>query len=154
PVPTGRLQRALGLGRRRSQRVGPSMFLSRADRQRPRHAASVDRRQEPARVSGIARRRNESCLPPLCLFAQSRVEERSMAPVEQALLDTRVAFDRVAPTYHRANQRNRTLCQMRERTVRLLEAYSPPGSRILDLGCGPGSDDADLALRGYHITAI
>src|SRR5262249_36009529 len=29
-----------------------------------------------------------------------------------------------------------------------------PGSRILDLGCGPGCDDETLARQGYHVTAI
>jgi SAM-dependent methyltransferase len=82
------------------------------------------------------------------------MEARAVGSVDRALLDTRIAFDRVAPTYHRANRRNRTLCEMRERTVQLLEAHAAPGSRILDLGCGPGSDDEDLAMRGYQITAI
>jgi SAM-dependent methyltransferase len=30
----------------------------------------------------------------------------------------------------------------------------PGGAHLLDLGCGPGSDAADLAARGYRITAI
>jgi SAM-dependent methyltransferase len=43
---------------------------------------------------------------------------------------------------------------MRTRVRAALEQVAPPGSWVLDLGCGPGTDDVPLALRGYRITAI
>jgi SAM-dependent methyltransferase len=73
---------------------------------------------------------------------------------EQALRDTRGAFDRVAPTYDRSNASNRTLCDMRARTLQLLEDLVPRGAHVLNLGCGPGTDEARLATQGYRVTAI
>jgi SAM-dependent methyltransferase len=82
------------------------------------------------------------------------MEERAVGLGEEALLQTRGAFDRVAPTYHVSNACNRTLCDMRERTLRLLERHVPAGAHLLDLGCAPGTDDEYLARRGYRVTAI
>src|SRR5256885_2439698 len=36
----------------------------------------------------------------------------------------------------------------------LVDAYVPPRSRILDLGCGPGTDAARFAAQGHRVTAI
>ena len=47
-----------------------------------------------------------------------------------ALLDTRGAFDRVAPTYDRSNAENRTLCEMRARTLQALDHLVPRGARV------------------------
>ena len=77
-----------------------------------------------------------------------------MATVEQALFDTQHAFDGVAPTYDRSNSENTTLCEMRRRTLRALEAHVAPGSRVLDLGCGPGCDGEYLARCGHQVTAV
>ena len=74
--------------------------------------------------------------------------------VTRALLDTRGAFDRVAPTYDRSNAENRTLCEMRARTLQVLDRLVPRGARVLNLGCGPGTDEEHLAARGYRVTAI
>jgi SAM-dependent methyltransferase len=89
------------------------------------------------------------------VFVEDRVEARAVAVVtaEQALLETRQAFDRVAPAYDRSNRENEILCEMRRRARAELERFAPPGSRLLDLGCGPGTDDVPLAER-YHVTAI
>jgi SAM-dependent methyltransferase len=83
-----------------------------------------------------------------------RMEEYSVAAVGEALADTQLAFDGVASTYDRSNDENRTLRAMRFRTLAAITTYVPAGSRILDLGCGPGCDDEHLARRGYSVTAI
>jgi ubiquinone/menaquinone biosynthesis C-methylase UbiE len=71
-----------------------------------------------------------------------------------ALDDTRVAFDGVAPAYDRSNADNPVLRAMRQRVVRALTARVPSGARILDLGCGPGTDAVALAQAGYEVTAL
>lgn len=72
----------------------------------------------------------------------------------QALLDTRAAFDKVAPAYGGANEQNPVLAAMRQRVMASIEAHVPPGAHVLDLGCGPGTDDEALARRGHEVTAI
>jgi len=83
-----------------------------------------------------------------------RLEERAVAAVDDALADTQLAFDGVASSYARSNDENRTLREMRLRTRAAITTHVPAGSRILDLGCGPGCDDEHLARRGYSVTAI
>jgi SAM-dependent methyltransferase len=72
----------------------------------------------------------------------------------RALADTQRAFDGVAGGYDRSNAENPILCAMRARLHRALDTFVPAGAHLLDLGCGPGSDAAVLAARGYRITAI
>lgn len=78
----------------------------------------------------------------------------AVVAAEHALADTQRAFDGVAATYDRSNTGNPLLCAMRERARAELLRRVAPGSRILDLGCGPGTDDVPLASLGYEITAI
>jgi SAM-dependent methyltransferase len=73
---------------------------------------------------------------------------------ERALSDTQRAFDGVATRYDRSNADNPILRGMRARSRATLESRVGPGSRVLDLGCGPGTDDVPLAGRGYHVTGI
>ena len=70
------------------------------------------------------------------------------------LLDTQRAFDGVATEYDRANAENRLLRSMRERVRRTVERFVPAGSRLLDLGCGPGADAEHFARRGDSLMAI
>ncbi len=74
--------------------------------------------------------------------------------LSRALLDTQHAFDGVAAEYDRSNADNPTLCDMRARAWAAVDAYVPPRSRILDLGCGPGTDAARFAAQGHRVTAI
>lgn len=68
--------------------------------------------------------------------------------------ETRRAFDAVAAGYHRANAENPILRHMRARVMDTVAAYAPPGARVLDLGCGPGTDAETLASAGRIVTAI
>jgi SAM-dependent methyltransferase len=43
---------------------------------------------------------------------------------------------------------------MRRRTLEAVALHVAAGSHLLDLGCGPGTDDERLAQRGYRVTAI
>ena len=74
--------------------------------------------------------------------------------IERALADTQEAFDGVASVYDRSNAESGILCEMRRRTLAAVAGHIPCGSHLLDLGCGPGSDDDQLARRGYRVTAI
>ena len=74
--------------------------------------------------------------------------------VVATLLDTQRAFDGVAEDYDRSNTENRILSAMRARVRQAVERFVPPGSRILDLGCGPGADAEYFARRGHRVVAI
>jgi SAM-dependent methyltransferase len=87
------------------------------------------------------------------VFTQNIVAERTVV-VTRALAETREAFDAVAGGYDRSNRDNRLLCAMRERVQRTIAAHVPPGSHLLDLGCGPGTDAAAMAIAGFRVTAI
>jgi SAM-dependent methyltransferase len=88
------------------------------------------------------------------VLAEDVVEERAVGVMTRALADTQRAFDGVAGGYERSNAENPILCAMRARLHRALDAFVPAGAHLLDLGCGPGSDAAVLAARGYRVTAI
>ena len=77
-----------------------------------------------------------------------------MGVVTRTLRETQHAFDGVAAGYHRSNEENGTLREMRARARQALDASVPAGSHILDLGCGPGTDAAYLAGKGHRVTAI
>jgi len=80
--------------------------------------------------------------------------EARAVDVVAALAETQRAFDGVAREYHRTNVENPLLASMRLRLWRAVERYMHTGSHLLDLGCGPGTDEAHFASRGYRVTAI
>ena len=77
-----------------------------------------------------------------------------MGMTDLALRDTQRAFDGVAASYHRSNVENPILREMRRRTWSAITAQVAPGACVLDLGCGPGTDDEELARVGCRVTAI
>jgi SAM-dependent methyltransferase len=83
------------------------------------------------------------------LLAENELEARAV----DVIVDTQRAFDGVAATYHRSNVENRVLAAMRERLWRAVERHVPAGSHLLDLGCGPGTDEEYFAAHGYRVTA-
>jgi SAM-dependent methyltransferase len=102
----------------------------------------------------------------LCVLDSDRVEERAMAiarglrlqperaPGDSPLLDTRAAFDGVAADYHRDNEDNVILRRMRRRVVAEIGRRLRAGDRLLDLGCGPGTDAEVFGRAGHHVTAV
>jgi SAM-dependent methyltransferase len=88
------------------------------------------------------------------VFVEDIVEESAVGVMTPALVETQRAFDGVAAGYERSNTGNAILCAMRVRCHQMLEALIAPGSRLLDLGCGPGSDASYLAGKGHRVTAI
>jgi SAM-dependent methyltransferase len=77
-----------------------------------------------------------------------------MTALDQTLLDTQRAFDSIAAGYDDALVANVALHALRERTRVTVVASVPPGSRLLDLGCGSGRDAAWFGQRGYRVVAI
>jgi 2-polyprenyl-3-methyl-5-hydroxy-6-metoxy-1,4-benzoquinol methylase len=90
----------------------------------------------------------------LRVLDENRMETPAVAVMEHALADTQRAFDHVAAEYDRSNAANPLLTAMRARVLSAIVAHTPPGGRILDLGCGPGADEEMLARAGYTVTAI
>jgi len=70
-------------------------------------------------------------------------------------LQTAQAFDRIAPGYvtRYGVGGNAVMDWMRCENLTLLEALFPPGSRLLEIGCGGGDDALSLARAGRHILA-
>jgi SAM-dependent methyltransferase len=80
--------------------------------------------------------------------------EQSTPAVESQLLDIRRAFDSVAANYDGPRGNNLLVQRMRRMTWDTVRDEFPPGSRLLDLGCGTGLDAVEFARRGYRVTAI
>jgi SAM-dependent methyltransferase len=69
------------------------------------------------------------------------------------LRDTQDAFDSVAADYDGAGGNNALIQDMRGEMWRWLDATFPPGSRLIDIGCGTGLDAVHMARLGHHVTA-
>lgn len=63
------------------------------------------------------------------------------------------AFDRAAPGYDRLYRANPIMAWMRGESLRLLEETLPPGSRLLEIGCGTGEEALALAAMGHRVVA-
>jgi len=79
--------------------------------------------------------------------------QRAGAMDESQLLDTQRAFDSVAADYDGPRGNNALIQRMRDTMWRTVRKELPPGSRLLDLGCGTGIDAVEFALRGYRVVA-
>jgi SAM-dependent methyltransferase len=83
-----------------------------------------------------------------------QAEIRADVDERDRLNDTRGAFDAAAPTYLSSTEPNRILRAFRDALIAVVVARAPVGSRLIDLGCGGGSDAVRLAAAGYQVTAI
>jgi SAM-dependent methyltransferase len=66
----------------------------------------------------------------------------------------REAFEMHATSYDRVFGENPLALEMRRRTWRVFDGLFPPGSHVLDLGCGTGDDALHLARRGVSVRAV
>jgi ubiquinone/menaquinone biosynthesis C-methylase UbiE len=92
----------------------------------------------------------------LRLLDERRVAERTvgLTVTQPSMAETASAFDAVAGEYHATNSANPILRDMRRRTLAVLGRHVARGSAVLDLGCGPGTDQEALLGAGYTLTAI
>lgn len=72
---------------------------------------------------------------------------------EAQLHDTRRAFDSVAADYDGPRGNNVLIQRMRHALWDVVCRELPPGSRLLDLGCGTGIDAFRFAQLGYRVVA-
>ena len=63
------------------------------------------------------------------------------------------AFDRAAQTYDELYQGNRIMAWMRAESLAVLQATFPPGSHLLEVGCGTGEEALILSQSGYRVVA-
>lgn len=63
------------------------------------------------------------------------------------------AFDQAAQNYDELYQGNQVMAWMRQESLAALQAAFPPGSHLLEIGCGTGEEALALARRGYSIVA-
>jgi ubiquinone/menaquinone biosynthesis C-methylase UbiE len=66
---------------------------------------------------------------------------------------TQEAFDSVAADYDGPRGNNDLIQEMRAEMWHWLDTTFPPGSRLIDLGCGTGLDAIRMGQRGHRITA-
>ena len=78
---------------------------------------------------------------------------RSAESAPPHLRDTQEAFDSVAADYDGPRGNNDLIQDMRAEMWHWLDTTFPPGSRLIDLGCGTGLDAIRMGQRGHQITA-
>jgi ubiquinone/menaquinone biosynthesis C-methylase UbiE len=84
-------------------------------------------------------------------ISESGLHEASRRAAQ--LTATRAAFDSVAADYDGPRGNNELIQRMREEVWRQLDHTFPPGSHLLDLGCGTGLDAVRMARAGHRVTA-
>jgi SAM-dependent methyltransferase len=82
-----------------------------------------------------------------------RLGKAAMATTSARLLATRRAFDAAAADYDGPSGNNLLIQRMRAEFWRVVTQTFPPGTRLLDVGCGTGLDAAFLADCGYKVVA-
>ncbi len=63
-------------------------------------------------------------------------------------------FDKAAPDYDRAIQADRLNMHLRTVAGKVLRRLFPPGSRVLEIGCGTGVETIPLAESGVDLVAV
>lgn len=63
------------------------------------------------------------------------------------------AFDQAAQNYDELYQGNQVMAWMRQESLAVLQETFPPGSHLLEIGCGTGEEALALAGQGYSIVA-
>jgi ubiquinone/menaquinone biosynthesis C-methylase UbiE len=63
------------------------------------------------------------------------------------------AFDQAAQNYDELYQSNQVMAWMRQESLAALQEAFPPGSHLLEIGCGTGEEALALARKGYSIVA-
>jgi len=76
-------------------------------------------------------------------------------PLNDPYLPLVQAFDQLAPAYDHmyGPQYNAVMGWMRQESLALLHSSFPPGSRLLEIGCGTGEEAVSLAQAGCRILA-
>ncbi len=67
---------------------------------------------------------------------------------------SRSPFDELAADYDRQELENPIRQRMRARSLAVLDTTFPAGARLLDVGCGTGTEALWLTQRGRHVTAV
>lgn len=62
-------------------------------------------------------------------------------------------FDALAPAYDEIVENNALHRLLRVRSLEWLEEAFPPGSRVLEIGCGTGVEGVEVAKRGVDVVA-
>lgn len=65
-----------------------------------------------------------------------------------------LAYDEIASRYDRVPQENRINRLMRAGSLARIAGTFPPGSRVLEIGCGTGDEALALAERGVSVVAL
>ncbi|MGD8624485.1 MAG: class I SAM-dependent methyltransferase [Anaerolineae bacterium] len=74
-------------------------------------------------------------------------------PDRQHYLQVARAFDQAAENYDTLYRTNPVMAWLRRESLAVLQATFPPGSRLLEIGCGTGEEALALGRAGYRVVA-